>query len=644
MCGILGSINLTSIQSWDRIVFRSALNLMQHRGPDDEGLYVDEHSIFGHRRLSILDLDPRAKQPMLTEDGRYLIVFNGEIYNFRELKATLRRCGVEFTTEGDTEVLLKGYVLKGSAFIDECIGMFAFCIYDKVQKTAHLYRDRLGIKPLYYSQHEGVLSFSSTVQSLVEIHRGDLSRDEQAVVNYLSYRYPLGDRTFFNELKVLQPGQMIEFSPMGMKMNQYWSLDTSRVSSDECLSEDVYAEQLLELLKSTVDYRLIADVPVGAFLSGGVDSSGLVGMMSQAGMSNIRSYSIGYAEKDYNELHYAKQVAKQFGTQHTALFQDSGDYLDRMQQLIRLRGAPLGVPNEVAIWKLSEALKQDITVVLSGEGADELFWGYGRLFRSPFDFERMQAGYSWSDVNNRRQFARKAKEKYGQYSFESYLDHFLNQYTYTSSRMMGEILHPDLSLEAAQQTSRSLFENSFNEAGAVSYGQKISYTMIKHHLPGLLQRLDNATMAASVEGRVPFVDHRLVQMAYDIPDQYKLKWKGSADVKSTENLLADEISEQHDIPKAILKKTFSGMLDDTILHRKKMGFPIPLSKWMGREFKSLVEDTLLSQTARDRGIINQKSISQRLNRADLSNQAAMQVWMLVNLELFYQQYPSRPSS
>ncbi|MBN7795482.1 asparagine synthase (glutamine-hydrolyzing) [Parahaliea mediterranea] len=643
MCGIQGIVDFSGSESQllSRAVFDEALQMQAHRGPDGSGIYQSSECLLGHRRLSIIDLDQRSNQPMCCND-RYIIVFNGEIYNHKELRCDLEARGVCFTTQSDTEVLLHGLRVEGVDFVQKCIGMFAFCYVDRELGEAHIVRDRLGVKPLYYNVDGFRVSFSSTTASLRRIcDAGNLS--EEALSSYLSFRYPIGDRTFFGQVKCLQPGYRLVVKKNKVEKVCYWDpLSFARGRLDD-KGERYYREHLARLIQSSVRYRLISDVAVGAYLSGGVDSSGVVATMAALSGSNINTFTIGYDESGFNEFEFARDVAEKYQTNHREIIQSSDDFASSMRELIRLKGAPLSVPNEVPIWKLSTELKQHVSVVLSGEGADELFMGYGRLFRSAFDYERMSPTYKWSCLKNHTTFMQAAMAYYGRVTFDEEVDHFLSRYSYTSFADKQRFLSSQLDIGKIESSLREEFASCFKELdGKVSYEEKISYVFLKHHLPGLLQRLDNATMAASVEGRVPFVDHRVVEFALNIPAHYKLRWRKGWSKEACEPFLSDTISEKFDTPKYLLKKVFQSSLSESILYRRKVGFPVPLHNWFRGDFRQFAKDTLLSNEAKGRGIYNSKEIEKCVSSSAIENdhRTAMNIWMLMNVEIFCQEHLS----
>lgn len=644
MCGILGQIRTSncSVKLSSSVDFKSALDLMIHRGPDDSDTLSTENYQYGHRRLSIIDLDPHAKQPMTTADGSMTITFNGEIFNYRELAIELVAKGYIFRTKSDTEVLLYGIQNQGIAFISKCIGMFALAVYDKLNRKHFLVRDRLGVKPLYYHIQNGLISFSSEIKSILRLSDKDFELNLEAISSYLSFRYPVREDTFFKGIYSLPPGHVLEIPHEAKtRIIEYWNPVSHFNEQQNDRGEAYYLEQLENTLISSVKYRMIADVPVGAYLSGGVDSSLVVALMTKQTGPNVKTFTIGFDEPGYNEFNYARIVADKYQTDHHEIILKGSNYLHTMEQLIGYKDAPLSVPNEVPLFEMSKELKNHITVVLSGEGADEIFGGYGRIFRSCYDLYRSLHSYkSLLSKEDQNIFTNNFAAKYGKSAFCSEIDHFLNIYSYTSKSEKSNLLSPDFNINAMESVLSSYFESWFNKLQSDTYENKMMYTFERVHLLGLLQRVDMTTMATSVEARVPFVDHRLVEFAFQIPFKYKLKWNSQQSIASSQTLMSDKISEVHDTPKYILKKLSEKYLPTEVIYRKKMGFPVPLNSWFGGEFNSYAREQLMSQKARGRGIYNLHTIESWLgNDSVMSNHAnAMKIWMLINIELFLQRY------
>lgn len=637
MCGVLGQINLGANISNNSNIFKKSLDLQHHRGPDDSDIYQDEEFIFGHRRLSIIDLDSHAKQPMVSECGNYILVFNGEIYNYQEIKTELIEKGYIFHTTSDTEVLLNAFIEYGIDCIQQFIGMFAFAIHDKRIDEYYIVRDRLGIKPLYYSKDNNKFIFSSEIKSILKLDDKKRGLDYKAISSYLSFRYPILNNTFFEDIHSLAPAHYIKLSKSDFEIVEYWNVADKFKEQKDDKGEVYYQTKLRELLESAVKYRMISDVPFGAFLSGGVDSSVITALMAKNSSEPIKTFTIGFEEEGFNEFEYANIIAKKYGTDHKEIVLSGKNYIETMEKLIDYKDAPLSVPNEVPLYLMSKELKKYITVVLSGEGADEIFGGYGRIFRSPHDFERMKE-LDTLDISEdeKREFSKNFIKKYLTDSFDSEIDHFMNIYSYTSFEDKKELLNEDIDLTIIEDELIAKFMYYFDELKDNSYYNKLMYTFEKIHIVGLLHRVDTTTMAASVEARVPFVDHRLVEFAFTIPLKYKLKWASEEAEKSSKLLMSDKISEEFDTPKYILKKSYEDMIPSEVLYRKKMGFPVPLNDWFGGHFNEYAKELLLSKQAKQRNIYNTENIEKWLNSDRLSSDHgfAMKIWMLINIELF----------
>lgn len=634
MCGILAAIgNVNSTISQED--FNLALSLQAHRGPDDIGFEEFHGNKLGHTRLSIMDLSVSGHQPMYSENKDVAIIFNGEIYNFQELKQELVELGVTFTSQSDTEVLLKLYLHYGIDCIQQLIGMFAFIVVDKRanKNCSYVVRDRLGIKPLFYYKNDNGYIFSSEVKSILSLAKQKFALNKRTVSSYLSFRYSILDETFFDGIQNLTPGSYLHITEQGTSQHKYWQL-ADHVEENEDKGEQYYLAKLDELLHSSIKYRMISDVPFGAYLSGGVDSSLVTAIMSKYTDERLKTYTIGFSEAGYNEFAFADTVAKLYNTDHKAINIDVNDYFNTLNTLIKYKDAPLAVPNEVPLYLMSKELKKDITVVLSGEGADEIFGGYGRIFRSTDDYKNQQA--LKANVKTSAQF----QHKYGHENFQRDVDHFIYNYSYTKPTLKHGLLSKNIDWQEIESTLKQRFIDSFNEIPDADYQTKMMFTFETMHLQGLLARVDTTTMATSVEARVPFVDHRLVEFAFSIPNKYKLKWNSQEDQKQAKEKLSDQTSEVHDTPKYILKKVGEKYLPDSVLYRKKMGFPVPLDKWLGGSFAEQARSRLKDKTNIANQVIDSDFVLNLLDQKDIANDhaLAMKVWMVLNLFAFCETY------
>ena len=640
MCGIAGIINLQGRETPPEAVISAMTGTLTHRGPDDHGIFCEGPVALGHRRLSIIDLSEKGRQPMTDTENTAVITCNGEFYNFRELRRQLISKGFTFRSGTDTEVALSAYREYGTDFFQHLQGMFAFCIYDRLTERCILARDRLGIKPLYYAECGGRLVFASEIKALLKYPGMDVEPDMEAVSCYLSYRYPTGHRTFFRGIRSLLPGHYLEITGEGTSLHQYWDLPV--ITDMEDRGEAFYVKKLRRVLEESVASRMISDVPLGAYLSGGLDSGVIVSIMAGLSGKRVKTFTIGFNEDGYNEFDYSAMVADRYNTDHNTILMKGSGYMRAMEELISFRDAPLGVPNEPALYVMSQELKKQITVVLSGEGADEILGGYGRIFRSPMDYRRMKflqnpgnpepgspAGILKQNLEN----------KYGRADFNSEAELFLHLYRYMGQEDRERYLSPE-ALESMGIETDSLVYELFERAGSLGMYDRNMWVFEKFHLPGLLHRLDTTTMAASVEARVPFVDHRLVEFAMSVPACYKMRWKSLRHRVAASVLTSDRISEDHDITKYLLRRAFHRDLPGEVVSRKKVGFPVPLHTWFGRDLNVWARELLLDRTAHERGIWNTRSIESTLDSGELfrDHNRGLHIWMLVNIELWLRKY------
>ena len=439
MCGITGIYVFDEKHEVPKALIEDMTNTMFHRGPDEFGFYVNENLALGHRRLSIIDLKA-GRQPMSDKNGYIWIVFNGEIYNFRELRKDLEGKGYTFKTKSDTEVIIYSYEEYGLDCLKEFNGMFAFAIYDKRKKRLFLARDRLGIKPLYYTITDKEIIFASEIKAILKHPNVKKKVNLYGISSYLSYRYVLGKETLFDGIYTLQPGYFLLCEDGKIKEKQYWELPIIPQKEDK--GEEYYVRKLRELLTKSVKMRMISDVPLGAYLSGGLDSSIIVALMSDIKNEPIKTFSIGFEEEGFNEFEYARLMVERCKTNHKEILLNAEKYIELMPKLIRYKDAPLSVANEVPLYEMSKELKKDITVVLSGEGADELFGGYGRIFRSPFDYERLKLIENNPDLLDetvKSILVESLRDKYGDLNFKDELSHFLSTYNWITLAEKKEI-------------------------------------------------------------------------------------------------------------------------------------------------------------------------------------------------------------
>lgn len=605
---------------------------MVHRGPDDNGFYIDENVAIGIQRLSVIDLYT-GHQPMGNEDKTIWVVFNGEIYNFKELKQVLEKEGHKFVTRSDTETIVHSYEEYGEECVKKFRGMFAIAVWDKEKKKLFLARDRLGIKPLYYTLVNGNLLFASEIKALLECEEVKRDVDLVGMHYFLTFLYIPTPLSMFKGIKKLPPAHTLSYINGEIDISQYWDLGFSK---GKIQREDYYCEQILDLLKEAVKIRLISDVPLGVFLSGGIDSSSIVGLMSeglinQTPTAKVKTFSIGYEERfaSYNELKYSRLVAKHFGTDHHE-FIVKPDAVDLLPKIIHHFDEPFADSSAISTYLVSQVARKHITVALSGIGGDEAFSGYPRyiglqlaryykklpLFMRKNLLLRLtnqlpESTESGDIIGRFKRFIRggilPADERY-----LSWVSFFDNE---AYNKLFTEELKNELLISDPFKIHKELLDKEWIS----EFLDRIFYLDVKTYLvDDLLAMGDRMSMANSLELRVPFCDHKLLELSASIP--YSLKIKGLR-------------------LKYLLKRAVSRLLPKEIITKRKQGFMIPLGSWLQTELKDLTLDLLSSKSIKRRGYFNCDYIQWMLRehyegRQNLSDQ----IWALMTLEMWHRIY------
>lgn len=638
MCGIAGILCLggTLSERHRTETTRTMTGLLVHRGPDGEGYYANGPVALGNRRLSIIDLAQGA-QPMSDPAGQVWITFNGEIYNHRELRSDLEARGYRFRTHSDTEVLIAAYITYGTDFLDTLNGMFGFALWDERSQRLLLARDRLGIKPLYYTVTEDQhLVFASEPKSVLAFPGVSHGVDLQGLASYLEFRYPVGERTFYQGLSQLGAGHLLIAGGGQVRRERWWRVPAPEPAGEH--SEEAYREELHELVTTSVAYRMIADVPICCFLSGGLDSTIIAGCMARQSGTKLMTFTTGFPGDDFNEFRFARMAADHFDTDHHEVVLDENGYLDATRELIRYKDGPLTVPHEPAIYLMSKEIARHAKVVLSGEGADELFGGYGRIMRSSFDYDRMRM-LSQGGAPDLPQPARVAMEgaldqRYGKAGVTSLADFFLDQYSYFPAAA-SELLSVDLREALHRSDARQYIREKFDEVSSAPSIDQCMWVFENVHLQALLGRLDCATMAASVEARGPFLDHRLVEFGMRLPLRHKMRWRSSEAEEEAWTWLGADISDNLDIPKYLLRQAFRGEAPDDLLWRRKEPFSVPLEGLTGG-YHAAIREVLLDQSVAAHGLFDRDAIEALLQRGERPTvrRMAQALWMLANVEMW----------
>jgi asparagine synthase (glutamine-hydrolysing) len=551
MCGIAGFLELGGRVSDARATLERMSATIVHRGPDEDGLHLEPGIGLAHRRLSIIDL-ATGQQPMATEDGDLVLVYNGEIYNYRELRDELAGVGYVFRTQSDTEVVLAGYRVQGTSFFARLNGIFAFALWDRPRRRLVLARDRLGIKPLYWSVRDGVFYFASEVKALRPVTpRRQVNVDSLAL--FLTYGFVPGALSLMDGVSVMSPATVVAVDAGGPREEVYWR---ARYQQDVRLSEEEAVTELAEKLQRVVRRQMVSDVELGAFLSGGVDSSLLVAIMAGLSSRPIQTFSIGFEEEEANEFRFSRPVAKQFATDHTEILYGQKDFLKLLSEAIWYLDEPLRHDSGVALMHLARAAKRKVTVVLTGEGSDELFLGYYKYQRADqvSRLLRYVPGLAAAVLPRR------------------YL-----------GWLPPRVLRPALD-RCPSPPWPDLVQVDFRRSSAPSWPERLADVDCRHYLVTLLMNQDRMSMAASIESRVPYLDNELIEWAHALP--LELKLRGS-------------------VGKYLLKRVAARYFPEEFLHREKMGFPVPLDRWLGRgPLREHVREVFREPSFRERGLFD----------------------------------------
>lgn len=622
MCGIAGIFNFGSLAPADGAALERATAAMVHRGPDDAGFYIDGELGLGNRRLSIIDL-PGGHQPISNEDGTVWITFNGEIYNYRDLRQELESRGHHFRTASDTEAIVHLYEEHGLACLQQLRGMFAFALWDTRRRRLLVARDRIGIKPLFYRLSDGTLEFASELRALAELYQNGGSRfevDLQAVYDFFGFRYVPAPGTFYKGVQKLLPGHYLLADRSGARTFAWWDLPVEEEGDSPDLSAKAWGEQVIELLRESVRLRLIADVPVGVFLSGGIDSSAVVALASQPVALPLRTFSVGFEEAQYSELPAARQTARDFRTEHHELVLRAGDLAADLERLVAFRHEPISEPTDVALHRIAARAAETVKVVLAGEGGDEVFAGYPK-----YAFDRLARWVSMFPRPLTQGLAhllpyraRRLQLALETLAIRSEAERSTTWFASFTSEERQTLFAPEFLAEIDPAHPARVFAEYLERAPGRSPLKRLLYADLKVWLPdNLLLRGDQMTMAASLEERVPFLDHKLVELAARIPERWLTRGFR---------------------PKAFLKRALAPYLPAETLRRRKVGFKVPVGDWFRKPLKSMVADLVLSPEALGRGYFNRRAMQQFVREHfDGVRDRHKQLWALVNFELWQRQ-------
>ncbi|MDC0761646.1 asparagine synthase (glutamine-hydrolyzing) [Brevibacillus sp. AG] len=626
MCGIYGIVRS------EKRVYENELRIMgerlKHRGRDDEGIFLHDNIGLGHKRLSIIDVT-NGKQPMTNEDGTVWIVFNGAVYNYLELRQELVQKGHNIKTYCDTEVIIHAYEEYGKDCVSRFNGMFSFVIWDQNKQEIFAARDRFGVKPFYYSMQDGEFIFASEIKALLSHNPALRKVNMKGLKDYYVFQYTLADKTLFEGVKKLEPGYHLTIKindGFRAKIEQYWDFN---FNYDLYHTEDYFVDKVRFLLEDAVKIRLRSDVPVGAHLSGGLDSSSVVSFAASLleGM-NIKTFTGGFADsKEYDETYYAKLVAKHSKADYYEIFPTASDFADSIQDIIYYLDEPGAGPGVFPQYMVSKLASQHVKVVLGGQGGDEIFAGYARYMVAYLE-ESLKGAIE--DTANRGEFVTTLSSIIPNLNllsnYKPMLQHFFKEGLFgpqdqryfrliDRSEGMKDVLDSDLFTESSSYSVFDDYQKIFNRSNATSYLDKMLYFDVKASLPALLHVEDRTSMAVGLESRLPLLDYRLMELVATIPPVIKFQSGKS---------------------KNILKQAVKNHVPDEIINRKdKMGFPVPLNEWYQKDLNGFIKEILLDPRTANRGYYNVTEIEKILSKQTKFSRV---MWGLLCLELWFREF------
>lgn len=620
MCGIVGIVKLNPQETVDEARLGRMRDVLRHRGPDDEGLWIEGPVGLAMRRLAIVDV-LGGRQPMANEDGTVWIVYNGEVYNHRDLRHGLERRGHSYRTRSDTETILHLYEEEGERCVERLRGMFAFALWDRRRKQLLLARDRLGIKPLYYAWTDRELVFASEIKAILAAGSVRPALNPSIVPEFLATGYVAGEETLFRGVRKLLPGRTLSWSLAdGPRERRYWRLPAPNGGAPGTLEE--CGRELRSHLTDAVRSHLMSDVPLGLFLSGGMDSSGLAALMAPLVKEPIRTFSVGFSEPEANELPYARLAARAVGAEHREVVVAPSEFFGALPRLIWHEDEPIRFPSSVPLYFVSRLAQEHVKVVLTGEGADELFLGYDRYRVTAWN-ERLGRFY-WAGAPRAlrgtvRGLAGRLPRPLRRYAARTFLalEAGPRELFYENFAIFPTGLQQPLLTDLELLTARDPYAEGLRAYEEATGGtlERMSQADLQTYLVRLLMKQDQMSMAASVESRVPYLDHELVERVAALPGRMKLRgWR----------------------TKAVLRSALHGLVPREILERRKMGFPVPVSRWLRDRFWPLVCEFVLGPRALERGLF-EPAFLRRLAEEHRAQSAehGLRLWLLVNLEIWH---------
>lgn len=621
MCGICGKINFKKSDKVEKRIIKSMMDVMHHRGPDDEGTYINGNIGLGHKRLTIIDLSS-GKQPISNENDTIWIVFNGEIYNYQELRISLLAKGHKFKTNTDTEVIVHLYEEYGDNFVNHLRGMFALCIWDSNVDKLILTRDRVGIKPLYYFHNANSLWFASELKSILQDKSVERNINYSAVDKFLTFYYVPGNETLISGLKKLEPGHYLISKNGQLNIKEYWDLNFS--SPDKVYPEKEYLDQLDSILSESVRLHLLSDVPVGVLLSGGIDSTALLSYMREQSDKEISSFTIGFPYGGFaDERYFAKIAADKFGSKHYDLTITSEDFFNFLPDYVWHMEEPVCEPPAIALYYVTKLAKDYVKVLISGEGGDEAFAGY-QTYRNLIWLEKIKnnvktkngrkiIGHFFNRINRLKKYTPLLDTNFDAY----YYSRTSNPFSYFNQ--IKESLYTE-EFKSHLRTEKYVHYEKIKDYDLLN---KMLYIDSKTWLPDdLLVKADKMTMANSVELRVPLLDHKVLEFAASLPQKLKLKRVTT---------------------KYLLKKLFNNKIPQEILKRKKTGLPIPYASWLNqKKSRQYINEIIFDSSSFSKKYFNSDVLLKELSGNTIIEQPKA-LFSLLTLEMWYNAFIKNPN-
>jgi asparagine synthase (glutamine-hydrolysing) len=624
MCGIAGLVSAARLTDAERLRLPAMRDILTHRGPDGSGEWSDGRAALGHRRLSIVDL-ATGGQPLSNEAGTIWITFNGEIYNHRDIRTELEAAGHRYRTRSDTESIVHAYEEWGDDCVHRLRGMFAFAIWDQPRRRLLLVRDRLGVKPLYWALAGDTLLFGSEIKAILASGLLEPRAHEARLPELLGTRYITDEDTLFVGIRKLLPGHLLVFESGHATVREYWDVPhDAPEKEDRPVDDRAWVDQFRSLLDESVGLRLMSDVPLGMFLSGGIDSSAIAALMARRMDRPLQTFSVAFREREYSELAWSREVADALGADRHEVVIGPEEFFGALPRLLWHEDEPIAHPSSVPLYFVSALAHESVKVVLTGEGSDELLAGYAKYPRSLVNW---RLGRVWSRLlpDIVHQWAKRAASslpgKAGRYARRSFLAvdatpeaTFFDNFAAVPVGDQARLLDPRLTPRSAAEiygASRALLDR----ASGRPWLERLLYADLKSYLVELLMKQDQMSMAASIESRVPFLDHRLVELAMRMPPSLKLSgWT----------------------TKRVLREAARDLLPPSVLQRPKMGFPVPFGLWTRGEWHSTVRDVLLDRRTHERGLFDRRAVARLLEDHQSGRQNGSDVlWSLLNVELWY---------